>query len=78
VPLLHQLQNLTANGKQGPVSEEMSQTMLTNKKQGKMRLRTPLTLSSQPRRALTGRNTFILILNQRSPCKFQKPAASLI
>ncbi len=32
-------QNLLANGKQGPVPEERCQTLLTNKKQGKMRPR---------------------------------------
>ncbi len=31
----YRLQNLPANGKQGPVPEEMSQTLLTNKKQVK-------------------------------------------
>jgi hypothetical protein len=28
--------SLSANGKQGPIPEEMSQTLLTNKKQGNM------------------------------------------
>jgi hypothetical protein len=42
--LAYRLQNLPANGKQEPVFEEMSQTMLTNKKQGKMRLRDTLNI----------------------------------
>jgi hypothetical protein len=30
------LHNPPANGKQGPIPEEMSQTLLTNKKQGNL------------------------------------------
>jgi hypothetical protein len=37
--LEYRLQNLPVNGEQGPVPEEMSQTLLTNKKQGKIRPR---------------------------------------
>jgi hypothetical protein len=37
ISLAYRLQNSPANGKQGPVPEDMSQTLLTNK-QGKMRL----------------------------------------
>jgi hypothetical protein len=37
--LAYSLQNLSANGKQGAVPEEIFQTLLTNKKRGKMRLR---------------------------------------
>jgi hypothetical protein len=33
--LAYRLQSLLANGKQGPVPEEMYQLLLTNKKQGK-------------------------------------------
>jgi hypothetical protein len=35
LPSAYRLQNPPANGKQEPVPEEMSQTLLTNKKQGK-------------------------------------------
>jgi hypothetical protein len=34
--LEYRLQNLPVNGKQGLMPKEMSQTLLTNKKQGKM------------------------------------------
>jgi hypothetical protein len=44
--LASRLQNLPANGKQGPVLEEMYQTLLSNKKQGKNYA--PLKLLSQP------------------------------
>jgi hypothetical protein len=36
MPLAYRLQNLPANEKQGTVRDEMSQTLLTNKKQGKI------------------------------------------
>jgi hypothetical protein len=35
--MAYRLQNLPANGKQGPVPKEMYQILLTNKKQGKLR-----------------------------------------
>ncbi len=35
LPLAYRLQNPLANGKRGLVPEEMSQSLLTNKKQGK-------------------------------------------
>jgi hypothetical protein len=35
LPLAYRLQNPLANGKRGLVPEEMSQPLLTNKKQGK-------------------------------------------
>jgi hypothetical protein len=34
--LAYRLQNLPSNGKKKPVTEEMSQTLLTNKKQGNL------------------------------------------
>jgi hypothetical protein len=34
--LTYNLHSPPANGKQGPIPEEMSQTLLTNKKQGNM------------------------------------------
>jgi hypothetical protein len=37
--LAYSLQNLSANGKQGPVPEEIFQPLLTNKKRAKTRLR---------------------------------------
>jgi hypothetical protein len=36
------LQNLPANGKQGPVPDKVSQTLPTNKKKGKITKYTPL------------------------------------
>jgi hypothetical protein len=39
ISLVYHLQYLPANEKQGPVLEEMSQALLTNKKQVKMCLR---------------------------------------
>jgi hypothetical protein len=36
LPLAYRLQNLPSNGKKKPVTEEMSQTLLTNKKQGNL------------------------------------------
>jgi hypothetical protein len=39
LPSEHNQQNPPANRKQGLMPEEMSKTLLTNKKQGKMRLR---------------------------------------
>jgi hypothetical protein len=43
-------------GKQGPIPEEISQTLLTNKKQGN-----PQTLLSQHKLGLTGRNTLFAL-----------------
>jgi hypothetical protein len=60
LPLAYRLIKHTANEKQGPVPEEISQTLLTNKKQGKTTKYTQLTLLSQPSFAFTGRNMFIL------------------
>ncbi len=45
------MQNPPSYGKQGLILEEMSQTLMTNKKQG-------LTLLSQRKFAVTARNTF--------------------
>jgi hypothetical protein len=39
MPLVYRLQILPANGKQGLVPEEMSQPLITNKKQEKLCLR---------------------------------------
>jgi hypothetical protein len=36
VSLAKNLHNPPANGKQGPIPEELSQTLLTNKKQGNL------------------------------------------
>jgi hypothetical protein len=44
--LAYRLQNPPANGKQGLVAGEMSQTLLINKKQRKTTKNTPLTLLS--------------------------------
>jgi hypothetical protein len=53
------LHNPPANGKQGPIPEEMSQTPLTNKKLEETWTKyTPLTLLSQRKLALTVRNTY--------------------
>jgi hypothetical protein len=70
-PLLleYRLQNLQPTWKQAPVPEEMSLTLLTNKKQGKITKHTLLTLLSQASFAFTGRNLFILKENLRSPLK---------
>jgi hypothetical protein len=38
--LAENLPNPPANGKQGPIPEEIYQTLLTNKKKGKLGLRT--------------------------------------
>jgi hypothetical protein len=79
LPLAHRLQNPPANGKQDPVSEEMSQTLLTNKKQGKnTKYCTRFTHLSHPSFTFTGRKMFISIKNKRSPLKIEKPAATLI
>jgi hypothetical protein len=43
--LAYHLQNRPANGKQGPGPEDMYQTLLTNKKQGKIYLLKPLTFT---------------------------------
>jgi hypothetical protein len=64
-----------ANRKQAPVPEEMSQTLLTNKKQGKITKHTLLTLLSQAGFAYTGRIVFILKENLRSPLKNFKTSA---
>jgi hypothetical protein len=47
-----------ANGKQGPISQEMSQTLLTNKKLGNLN---SLTILSQRKLALTARNTIFAL-----------------
>jgi hypothetical protein len=57
--LQNNLQTLPANGTQEPVPDEMSLTLLTNKKQGKMAKYTPLTLSSQPSFALINRKKYV-------------------
>ncbi len=41
----HPLQNRPANGKQGPGPEEMSQTLMIKKQQGKIYLLKPLTFT---------------------------------
>ncbi len=66
--LVYRLQYLLANEKQGPVPEEMSQSLLTKKKQVKMCLRNGTTLSSW---ALTRRNTFYFIKPEKGPKKFK-------
>jgi hypothetical protein len=53
------------------VSEEMSQTLLTKKKLGKINKYKPQTLSSHPSFALNRRNMFILLENKRSPKLFE-------
>jgi hypothetical protein len=56
LPLAYRLQNPTAKEKQGPVPEEISQTLLTNKKKGKTTKYTQvtqLTLLSQHSFAFT-------------------------
>jgi hypothetical protein len=53
--------NSPANGKGGSVPEEMTQTLLTNKKQGK---------------TVAHKNFFISIENRRSPLKIWRPAAN--
>jgi hypothetical protein len=68
LPLAHRLQNPPANGKQGPVSEEMSQTLLTKKKQGKnTKYFTRFTHLSHPCFTFTGRNMFISMEIRGSP-----------
>jgi hypothetical protein len=55
--LAYNLHSPPANGKQRQILEEMSQTLLTNKKQGNMDYKyMPLTLLSQ-RKLFTARNT---------------------
>jgi hypothetical protein len=63
--LAYRQQISLTNGKQGLVPEEMSQTLMTNEKQGKTSR--PQTLSSQPSFVFTGRNMDIPTENQRSP-----------
>jgi hypothetical protein len=60
-----QLENPPASRKRGLVPEEVSQTPLTNKKQGK-NTNTPL-----PSFAFTGRNIFISMGNLGSPLKIE-------
>jgi hypothetical protein len=55
------LHNPPANGKQGLIPEEMSQTLLTNKKQENTDKYTPLTLLGQPKLALTGKKTLFAL-----------------
>jgi hypothetical protein len=50
---------MVSNLKQGPVLENMSEPLLTNKKQGKRYTKSkPLTLLSQPSFTFTGINMF--------------------
>ncbi len=50
-----------ANRKEGAISEEMSQTLLTNKSKEIWTKYTPLTLLSQHKLALTSRNTLFAL-----------------
>jgi hypothetical protein len=54
---------LPANGKQGPIPEEIYQTLLNNKKKGNLVKYTPLTLLSQHKLPLTARNTLFALKN---------------
>jgi len=63
---------------QATVPEEMSPTLLTNKKQGKITKHTLLTLLSQASFACPGRKLLISTENSRSPLKISKPAATLV
>jgi hypothetical protein len=51
------LHNPQANANQGPIPEEMSQTLLTNKKQKTWNKYTPVKLLRQCKLAITERNT---------------------
>jgi hypothetical protein len=59
--LAKNLQNPLANKKQGPIREEIYQTLLTNKKQVTWIKYRPLTLLSQRKLALTARNTLFAL-----------------
>jgi hypothetical protein len=57
------LHNPPANGKQGPIPEEIYQTLLTNKKKETWLKYTPQTLLSQHKLALTARKTLLVFSN---------------
>ncbi len=69
------LHNPPTNGKKGPIPEEMSQTLLTNKKQGNWDM--PQTLLIQQKLALTARNTLYALYNHWSSLKTKKIASPL-
>jgi hypothetical protein len=66
-----------ANGKQGLKPEEMSQTLLTSKKQGNLDEYTPVTLLNQRKLALTARDTLLHYKIIEAPKKNLKPAPYL-
>ncbi len=59
--LAYNMRSPPANGKQGPIHEEMSQTLLTNKNKEKWTKYTPLTLLNQRELALIARNTLFAL-----------------
>ncbi len=62
-----------ANGKQGQIPKEMSQILLTNKKQGNLDFKyTPLTLLSQHKLSLTARNILLRYKIVRARKKLNK------
>jgi hypothetical protein len=61
--LAYSLHSPSANGKQVPIPEDISQTLRTNKKQETWSKCTPLTLLSQCKLALTARNTLFALKN---------------
>ncbi len=67
LPLAYNLPTPLANGTQGPVPEEMSQTMLTNWKQGKIEEVHATNIINPTKFRLNRKNTFSLIVKSEEP-----------
>jgi hypothetical protein len=57
------MHNPPANGKQGPIPEEMSHALLTNKKQGKLDYVHSANIFKPTQTPLTARNTLFALYN---------------
>jgi hypothetical protein len=68
------LHSSEANGKQGPIPEEMSQTVLTKKRGNLDYIHASKTLFSQRKLAYAARNTLFALEIIGAPKKFKKMA----